>query len=234
MTTWRFAGDEVVWPVRDLTAVPVLASEPVRAFSWRARQRHRPGKQFMVSTGRHHGFESPEEQRLLLALDFLRVREVLPQPFRLDFEHADGRAEHTPDFLAIAPGGQRWLFDVRPRRLIEESDALKFAATQEMAAACRWRYTVVAGWQPHVMGVLDALSAQRRDLDDPLALQGQLLRSAEDRAVSFKDLVESTALPVVARAHALHLLWHRRLGIDLGEPLQDTSVVWPGGGGRPW
>ncbi|WP_262705063.1 MULTISPECIES: hypothetical protein [Streptomyces] len=160
--------------------------------------------QFMVSTGRHHGFESLEEQRLPLALDFLRVREVLPQPFRLDFEHVDGRSEHTPDFVAILPEGRRWLFDVRPRRFIGDSDALKFAATAEVAAACRWRYTVVTGWRPHVVGVLDALSAQRRDLDDPLALQGQLLRAAAEGAVSFKDLAESTMLPVVARAHALH------------------------------
>jgi hypothetical protein len=54
--------------VRDLAAVPVLSSEPVLHFTWRARQRHRPGLQFMVSTGRHHGFESLEEQRLPLVL----------------------------------------------------------------------------------------------------------------------------------------------------------------------
>lgn len=39
----------------------------------------------MVSTGRHHSFESLEEQRLLLALDFVTVVEALPQPFRLSF-----------------------------------------------------------------------------------------------------------------------------------------------------
>lgn len=78
-TAWRFDKDEVVWAVRDLEAVPLFTSQPVRQFGWQARQRHRPGLQFMVSTGRHHGFESLEEQHLLLALDFLRVREVLPQ-----------------------------------------------------------------------------------------------------------------------------------------------------------
>jgi hypothetical protein len=44
--------------------------QPWRHFGWRTRQRHRPGLQFLVSTGRHHGFESLEEQRFLLALDF--------------------------------------------------------------------------------------------------------------------------------------------------------------------
>ena len=65
--------------------------EPVRRFTWRQRQRHRPGLQFMVSTGRLHGFESLEERSLLLALDFTgTVEEVLSQPFRLKFEAVGG------------------------------------------------------------------------------------------------------------------------------------------------
>lgn len=63
--SWRFGGDEVVWPVRDLASAPAPLSS--------------------------------EEQRLLLALDVLRVAEVLSQPFRLDFEHMDGCARHTPE-----------------------------------------------------------------------------------------------------------------------------------------
>jgi hypothetical protein len=51
--------------------VPDGQVEPVRRFGWRTGQRHRPGLQFLVSTGRHHGFESLAEQRLLLALDFV-------------------------------------------------------------------------------------------------------------------------------------------------------------------
>ncbi|MFE2067368.1 hypothetical protein ACFXDH_34165 [Streptomyces sp. NPDC059467] len=50
-STWWFAGGEVVWPVRDLASVPVLGSEPVRRFTWRARQRHRPGLQFAPAWG---------------------------------------------------------------------------------------------------------------------------------------------------------------------------------------
>jgi hypothetical protein len=93
---WRFPDGEIVCAVRDLDSMPVEGSLPVRRFAWRKRQRHRPGLQFLVSTGRHHGFESLAEQRLLLALDFAgAVSEVLPQPFRLVFDSADGRGEHT-------------------------------------------------------------------------------------------------------------------------------------------
>ncbi|MFD5082544.1 TnsA-like heteromeric transposase endonuclease subunit [Kitasatospora sp. NPDC058406] len=227
-TTWLFDGGQVAWPVRDLGSVPVLGSRPVRRFTWRARQRHRPGLQFMVSTGRHHGFESLEEQRLLLALDFLGVVEVLPQPFRLDFEHEGGRGRHVPDFLAVLPGGATVLADVRPAGRIGDDDALRFAATRETAAACGWQYVVVAGWRPHVHGVLDHLSSQRRPLKDQLGLQGQLLEAASRGPVAFGALAAGTRLAAVARAHVTHLLWHRRLAVDLGIPLGDGSLVWLG------
>ncbi|MCB5182670.1 hypothetical protein [Streptomyces antimicrobicus] len=104
-STWQVGTDEVCWPVRDTAHVPVLSSRPMRGFTWRAKQRHRPGLEVMVSTGRKHGFESLEEMRLLVALDFLRASEVLSQPFRLDFEYAAGHAWHIPDFLAVIGSG---------------------------------------------------------------------------------------------------------------------------------
>ncbi|MFG2906151.1 TnsA-like heteromeric transposase endonuclease subunit [Kitasatospora sp. NPDC048286] len=225
--SWLIGDGRVSWPLRDMASVPLFASRPVRQFTWRARQKHRPGLQFMVSTGRQHGFESLEEQRLLLALDFVGVVEVLPQPFELDFEHASGRGRHVPDFLAALAGGEFWLFDVRPRSLVKEDDLLKFAAAREAAAACGWNYSVVTGWRPHVQTALDHLSSQRRPLDDRLGLEAELLDTARRGSVRFGDLVATTSLPVIARAHATHLLWHRRLGTDLGRPLGDGSLVWP-------
>lgn len=134
----------------------------------------------MASTGRTHGFESLEEMRLLVALDFLGASEVLSQPFRLDFEHAGGDTWHIPDFLAVVGGGM-WLLDVRPMELVREEDALKFAAAREVAAACGWRYSVVAGLRPHVWSVLDHLSC-RRPTRDLLGIRDQLLTDVGDRA----------------------------------------------------
>ncbi|MEU4119074.1 TnsA-like heteromeric transposase endonuclease subunit [Kitasatospora sp. NPDC028055] len=229
VTSWQVGEGSVAWPVSELGSEPIGSSSPVRRFTWRARQGHRPGLQFMVSTGRHHGFESLEEQRLLLALDFVRVADVLSQPFELDFEHEGGRSRHTPDFLAVLPGGGRWLFDVRPERLIEPLDAVKFAAAREVAEACGWQYSVVAGWRPHAPSVLDFLSSQRRPLRDPMQLQRQLLTSVGRAGeVTFGEAAEATSLPAVARAHAAHLLWHRQLGTDLGRPMGDGSPVWLG------
>ncbi len=225
---WRSAGGEVASAVLDLGEVPVAGCVPVRRFTWRQRQRHRPGLQFMVSTGRLHGFESLEERSLLLALDFTGTAvEVLSQPFRLKFETAAGETgEHVPDFLAVFRDGSRWLLDVRPAGLVKDEDAVRFAASAEAALEAGWRYSVVAGWRPHVLSVLDALSAQRRNLEDRLGLEGELLRAVAGGPVAFGDLVTATRLPAVARAHALHLLWRRRLGTDLARPLGDGSLVW--------
>lgn len=187
----------------------------------------------MVSTGRHHGFESLEEQRLLLALDFTGAVEVLSQPFRLTFEAAGGRGQHIPDFLVVLGRGAKWLFDVRPLLLVGDEDAVRFAAAGEAALAAGWRYSVVTSWRPHVLSVLDALSAQRRRLQDPLGLQRQLVEAAGARPCGLGDLAAATSLPVVARAHVLHLLWHRRLGVELSQPLGDHSLVWsPVAGGQ--
>jgi hypothetical protein len=184
----------------------------------------------MVSTGRLHGFESLEEQSLLVALDFAGAADVLPQPFTLRFETAGGGfSEHVPDFLAVSGDGSRWLFDVRPARLVKETDATCFAAA-EAALPAGWRYSVAAGWRPDVRPGLDALSAQRRPLDDRLGLRGGLLRAVSPGPVAFGDLVAAVPLPAVARAHALHLLWHRRLGTGLSRPLGDASPVWLAGG----
>jgi len=65
---WRRGGVRADCPVGDLGRIAAGDCQPWRHFAWRTGQRHCPGLQFLVSTGRHHGFESLEEQRFLLAL----------------------------------------------------------------------------------------------------------------------------------------------------------------------
>ncbi|MFE7484686.1 hypothetical protein [Streptomyces sp. NPDC057552] len=92
---WKTAQADAISPVQDLTSVPAIASVPVRGFTWRAGQRHRPGLQYLLATGRMHGFESLAERNLLMALDFVgNVVEVLSQPFKLRFTTVDGSEDH--------------------------------------------------------------------------------------------------------------------------------------------
>ncbi|WP_431934187.1 hypothetical protein [Nonomuraea jabiensis] len=129
--------------VRDLIQTPAVNADPIRGFAWRREQRHRPGLAYMVSTERHHGAESLEESRVLLALDFAaELIDVVSQPLRLRFDAAKRRS-HVPDFLMVARSGT-WLIDVRPEPLIGDEDIESFAAAAEVAAACGWHYTVAA------------------------------------------------------------------------------------------
>jgi hypothetical protein len=226
VVSWRRDGVVAVGRVSDLGQVLAGECQPWRHFTWRTGQRHRPGLQFLVSTGRHHGFESLEEQRFLLALDFAGgVTGVMSQPFRLRAETTAGWREHIPDFLAFTRDGAH-LVDVRPRKLIKDEDRVLFAAAAEAALAAGWRYSVICGWRPHVTATLDMLSSQRRPMADQLRLVPQLLAAAGAGPMGFDDLTGATSCPAVARAHALHLIWHRRLGIDLAAPLTGRSGVW--------
>ncbi|MCD7444669.1 hypothetical protein K4B79_41500 [Streptomyces lincolnensis] len=184
-----------------------------------------PALEYLVSTDRHHGFESFEEELLLLAADFSgSLVEALTQPFRLRFQSVNGSVEHIPDYLLLTDDTP-WLIDVRPSARIEPEDEVKFAAAAEVALIAGWNYAVVAGWHDHVVGLIDTLSAGRRHLTDPLRLQEQLLLAAEDGPQPFGTLVRRCSLEAVARAHAIHLLWHRQLGLQISGPLTDASTI---------
>lgn len=224
---WRVSGREMSCQVQELAGTMPTGSGPVRSFTWRTGQRHRPGLAAMASTGSLHGFESLAERQLLLAADFCgEVTDALSQPFRLRFTTAGGgTTDHIPDFLVQARTGT-WLIDVRPASLIKEADRVKFAASAEVALTRGWRYLVVGGWKAHVQSVLDAFSAQRRTIADPLGIQLQLLQAAASGPQSFRALADATSHPVIGRAHALHLLWQRKLAAGLTEPFGDRSLVW--------
>ena len=229
LVTRRVDGDEISCTVRDLSRMPGPDGGPVRWFSWQRAQGHRPGLQYLVSTGRHHGAESMEEARVLLALDFAGdLVEVVSQPLRIRFTTTAGKNRvHTPDFLAVTRSGT-WLIDVRPEPLIEDEDAESFAAAAEAALACGWRYTVAARWREHVLASLDALSSQRRPLKDPLGLRPGLLAAAGKPGARFGEVAAASGCEPVARAQLLHLIWHRQIGIDLAGPLADRSLLVPG------
>ncbi|MFF1839064.1 hypothetical protein ACFVXE_33530 [Streptomyces sp. NPDC058231] len=44
--------------------------------------------------------------------------------------------------------------------------------------------------------------------------------------MTFSELADTTSVPSVGRANIVRLLWQRDLGVDLGSPLRDSSLVW--------
>jgi hypothetical protein len=224
---WRDGRQLRSCSVREMSLAPTVSVDPIRGFAWSRGQRHRPGLFYMVSTGRHHGAESTQEARLLMMLDFAgAVLDVVSQPLKLVFETAEGQRSHTPDYLAVSRDGV-WLIDVRPEHLIEPGDLEKFAASLEVSLAFGWSYVVAGGWREHAAAAVDAFSSQRRVLPDPLGLRPALLEAAGCGRVSFGELARVGGCEPLARAQLLHLLWHRRLGVDLWSVLGEGSILVP-------
>ena len=201
-------------------------ADPWRHMAWRTGQRNRPGLEYLVSTGRHHAYESQQERRLLQALDFDgRVADALSQPLLLNFHDGLRQREHTPDLLARLSDGQTLLINVKPAGRIDDGHRTAFAACDRLAAARGWRHEVVTGWVEPARSTVDALSARRRPQADTFGLVPELEAALADGPLPFGDAVARTRVPAVARALAIGLLWSRRLSVDLAVPLGDRSPV---------
>ncbi|MFJ8000402.1 hypothetical protein ACIQ7D_25255 [Streptomyces sp. NPDC096310] len=60
-------------------------------------------------------------------------------------------------------------------------------------------------------------------------MRDQLLtinRGRKGRVMTFCELADATSVPSVGRANIVRLLWQRELGVDLGTPLSDSSLIW--------
>lgn len=213
-------------PVDDVRAGLFDLARPARRFTWRTTQRHRPGLAYMQSLGRQVGFESLEEQRLLLALDFDGgARDVLTQPFALRYLHQRQWRTHVPDYL-VRGGGPPTVVNVRPAARIEDDDRRSFAAVEAVCDRLGWRHEVAAGWTQPAMSVVDTLSAHRRPLADPLGVADQLRALLADRGPQpLGTLAAATTCDAIARAFVCALLWHGEATVDLARPLGDRSVV---------
>lgn len=228
MATCRRAGVDITAPVRDLAGLSLAGCQPVRYFSWHRSRSSRPNLAYYAPQREHRGCESLAETRLLLALEFAGdTSGILSQPVCLQFGTSGGSARHVPDYLIDTATG-RWLIDVRPFELIDARAELSFAAAAQVAAHCGWGYAVVSGWRRPAFTTVDALSAQRRPLLDPLGVLEALREAAAGGPQRFDALAASTAAPAaLARAFLIHLLWHREVGVDLREPLGDSSIIVP-------
>lgn len=201
-------------------------ANPWRQMAWRTGQRNRPGLEFLVSTGRMHGYESQQERRLLQALDFDgRVVDALSQPLLLTFHDGLRQREHTPDLLARTSDGQTLLLNVKPAGRVKDEHRTAFAACDSLAAARGWRHEVVTGWVEPARSTVDALSQRRRPQTDTFNLVPAIEAALGAGPLPFGELVARTRVPVVARAMAIGLLWRRRLTVDLSVPFGDRSAV---------
>jgi hypothetical protein len=221
------AGEGRREPLTACWNVAFESVEPVRGFRWAKGQKHFPGWWWSATTNRHVGFESWLERDHVMLLDFdPEVVGFASQPFWLCWPDTKRWRQHAPDFFARRRDGTGVVIDVRADDRIEAADAEAFEA---MALAC-----AEVGWIFRRLGVVDPVL---------VANVRWLSRYRHSRNGTGRDVVEALLAvfaeptPLFAGAGKVgdriavlpvlfHLLWQRRLVIDLeAAPLSAVTVV---------
>ncbi|WP_082934705.1 TnsA-like heteromeric transposase endonuclease subunit [Mycolicibacterium mucogenicum] len=182
----------------------------------------RDGQQWFATTRRHIGYESWVERDQLMALDANpETVGVASQPFRLRWP--DGR-HHVPDYYARRSDGTVVIVDVRPDDRIPESDAELFARSEVVCIAAGWQYRRVGVLDPVLAANLRWLSGYRH----PRALRPGVAAELLSCFAREQPLLEgATAVgdPLVVLPVLFHLLWHRRLVVDLSRTVLDDRTA---------
>lgn len=202
-------------------------AEAFRGFRFAKGQQSFAGWWWLVTTGRHVGYESFTERDHVMLLDFdPDVTGVASQPMCLRWRDGSGRLRrHVPDFFARLADGSGVVVDVRPDDRIPDRDAEVFAVTERACA--------VAGWEFRRVGVADrVLAANVRWLSryrHPRCADASVARTLAGVFAQERMLCDGAdaagdrlrVLPVL-----FHLMWRGDLTADLlSAPLGPSAMV---------
>jgi hypothetical protein len=209
--------------------LPEVAGElgrAVRSFPSYRGQRNFPGWYWSATQGCRIGFESWVERDHLVALDFdSSVVGIVSQPFWLLWPGEKGKPRrHAPDFLVLVEGGGVLVLDSRPVERIEPADREAFEVTERACGLLGWRYAVWDRLDGVVVANLRWLAGYRhpRCFDEQVAAR---LGEVFTRPRSLMEGAELAGDPLGTLPVLYHLLWTRRLLIDLALVLSDRTVV---------
>lgn len=217
--------EDRVWGTETVKSLDSAA--PWRTFRWRKGQKHYSGTYWSATMRDHVIYESRLELARLLFADFdPSVQRIVAQPFLLKAV-LDGKVrKHIPDYLLVTEQGPV-VVDVKPlHRLSMPEVAFTFGWTRRAVEEKGWKYDVwsepptaelenirfLAGYRRDWLFSSDILDALRDAELDGIAL-GSATRCLPDRPE-----------PQV-RAALYHLLWSHHLKVDLGRPLDTSSVL---------
>lgn len=175
--------------------------------------------------------ESQAEKNELLWLDWQgALTKVWSQPLALIHAHGtEGARYHVPDFMGMTYEGRIRLYDVRPAARIDPRTQRQFDLT---AAACDelgWTYTVLDGAGRSVRASLNLqwLKAARHPRCAPPGDVEYLILLAAGSGETRAALCAAASPHDPARAAVWidHLTWHRKLDIDINDPLSSNTVL---------
>lgn len=218
-------------------AADILRCHPMREFSRRHGQLHKPGARWTHTTGTLIAVESQNEGHFVRLADYHPdIAHIAAQPMTLEWPDRvpllGGRwmQTHTPDFALLSPGRAPLVVDVRrPERAAEQADIVRHAVIRETFAAAGIFYLVWTGMPGAALRNLAAFSGARVS---PTSFERWGPRAVA--SVGEGCTVNSVAIALneagydrlLALTLVKALLWRRHLLTDMSRPLTPRSPLW--------
>lgn len=201
---------------------------PVRKGSQYPNRRSQSGLYFWSATGEHVRYESGLELAGLVDLD-QRGEVVLvgARPLRLLFCTGACTAFHDPDFLAVDGNGDQVLYDVCSEGRITDSSRRRFNETDRLCKQVGWQHRVLTDPSPTRVANLGFLRPSRLSRCHPKTELFEQLRRvfAGGRGIGQGAAMVNGRQPAIVMPYVKHLIWHRRLMVDLNVRLDFDAVA---------
>jgi hypothetical protein len=214
-------------PVREVSRIPFEQVLPVREFpSYREQQNL-------------HVFASFTKMDTLIPCESLREREYVKladfegdverlaaQPFRVDWVCQDGTARSAvPDFFVRLIDGRARLVDITSeRRLVKPHEVARGDLLREFCFLAGWEYVVHTEWGEAFRANLLALDAFRSPPFGVEAYAAAVVAACRERPQAFAEL-SALGVPALVRPVIFHLLWKRRLRVEMGVAWTNATTV---------
>ena len=200
------------------------ALRPVRRPRSGAQSKHIPVRAFSTTTGNHLQLESGLEHDLVRLLDQEpTVTWLVSQPCLLAWRTGQLERGHVPDLLSVDADGLVSLWDVKaPAAASSEAFAEVRALTEAACAQVGWRYNAFTGLASAHRHNLIWLHGFRSKPSWSAAHEAAVLEHCAS-GCTLGDLLK--AVDAEATAVVWHLIWTRRVSVDLTHRLAPTTPV---------
>lgn len=207
--------------------IDLEAAHRIRDTNRYQHKRNYEGKYWCAGTRRHVWYESMTEYSAIMHLDHTsRLTALTAQPCWIRFK--DGMS-HYPDFFAEHANGSRVLYDVKPRKYIDDKTEYVFSRTADVCAAIGWGYEII-----HELGRIERhnlewLAAYRHPWNAPSAETVNQIATfmTERRPLEHVAQLLHFYRPAKFIHHVYHLMWQRQLSYDNRLPISwETKLIW--------
>jgi hypothetical protein len=217
--------------VADLTAELLLTAHPMREFSRRLTQNHKPVAVWTHTTGSLVGAESHLERDFITLADFHpAVRYIGGQPFTLAFAPGRSCKLHTPDLVLLGDGLPPLVVDVKnPDQAATRKWEARAALIRDLLAEAGIGYEVWTG-MPRLMQANLENFTEARVPEPSYRRWAPIAAELCSRPLPVIELVTRIAArgyePGFAMMLIRRMLWRRDLRTDMRLPFRSSSIVW--------